>query len=205
MTAIPTSAFPLAWPQRQLRTKSPARSRFKDPSIAVATKKLKDELDRMRCTHVVISSNLRLKPNGDPYSDQRLLATDCGVALYFLRQGTPMVIAADQYDRPGCNLQALAYTVEAMRGIERWGCTEMLNQMFTGFKLLGPATYPATTNGRPWHEVLGCEPTDNAFAVKECYRNLVTKYHPDKPGTGDAAKFHEVQVAWETFKASTNG
>lgn len=149
----------------------------------------------MGCTGVVITSNLELKTNGLPYSNQSLLKQDCGVAVYFIREGKDLVIACDKYDRPGCNLLALAKTIANMRGIDRWGCSELLNQMFSGFKAL-PEKMPV----RGWYTILEVPENGNGDQVQLNYRRLVKKYHPDNPETGNRVLFDEVQGAWEAFK-----
>jgi hypothetical protein len=44
-------------------------------------------------------------------------------------------------------------------------------------------------------EVLGVPPGASDREIKINYRDLAQKYHPDKPGTGDEAKFKEIGIA----------
>src|ERR1700743_521400 len=135
-------AYPLTWPDGWKRTNNPQRSRFgkgiyHKPSIAVGKDKILDEVRRLGGKDVIISTNLKLKLDGLPYSNQSE-PTDRGVAVYFTKRinGTdePMCIAFDLFDKIGCNLYAIGSSIEAMRSMERWGCSEMLNRAFTGFK-----------------------------------------------------------------------
>lgn len=122
-------AYPLQWPVGWSRTLSPKRSRFgsynKKPTIYQGTEKLLDALRKFIGPNkeVIISTNLRLKNDGLPYSNQKD-PSDSGVAVYFKMANDngdfniPMVIACDSYDKIGCNIYACALTIEALRGIE---------------------------------------------------------------------------------------
>jgi len=194
-----TEAYPLSWPIGWPRTSSPERSRFGDwnnkPSIARATHKLLSELrllNKGQHSEIIISTNLRLKNDGLPYSVQRD-PDDRGAAVYFKRNGEDMVIACDSYEKVGCNLWAMAKTVEAMRGIDRWGCSELLNRAFTGFKAL-PENASLSNN---WWTILEiAEGTVSLEDIKAAYRKKVKEFHPDNLETGDSDKFREVQEAY---------
>ena len=69
---------------------------------------------------VIISTNLRLKKDGYPYSNQ-IEPSDKGCAVWWRESPAEKVIALDKYDRTADNLYAIGKTIEAMRGIERWG------------------------------------------------------------------------------------
>ncbi|MEW8253739.1 MAG: hypothetical protein AB2747_05255 [Candidatus Thiodiazotropha taylori] len=84
---------------------------------------------------VIISTNLRLRRDGEPYATQRQ-PEDQGVAVYFKYKGKPMVFACDQWRYIHDNMQAIAKTIEALRGIERWGASDMMERAFTGFVAL---------------------------------------------------------------------
>lgn len=189
-------SFPLQWPVSWQRTKNPKRSRFgssqNKPSIAYASDIILAELKRLTGSSedIIISSNLKYKNNGVPYSGQKE-PTDQGVAVYFMMEKEQIVIACDSFDKIGCNLYAIGKTIEAMRSIDRWGCSELLKRAFTGFKAL---PMPAQQN---WWEVLKCSEASDVVIVKSCYRQLVKKYHPDNQDTGNVQLFQEVQFAWD--------
>lgn len=193
------TAFPLQWPVDYPRTTTPQRSRFgsysKKPSVEDARHKLLNELRMMRVESVVMSMNIKRRKDGLPYSNQPE-PSDRGVACYFKYNDTEVVIACDTYDKVGCNLYAIALTIEAMRGIERWGCSDFLNRAFTGFQAL-----PERGSGRPWWEILGCKEDASDEFIKHCYRELVKQFHPDNPVTGDPEKFRELQEAYESSKS----
>ena len=46
-------------------------------------------------------------------------------------------------------MQAIAKTIEALRGINRWGTGDMMEAAFKGFSAL-----PAPDTNKPWREVL---------------------------------------------------
>src|SRR5262249_289232 len=107
---FPEEQYPLTWPVGWPRTQHPNRSHFgklnDKPSIAKASNFLLQEVKRLTgSSRVVVSTNLRYKQDGMPYSNQRE-PDDQGVAAYFIYGGEQMVIACDSYDRIGCNIYA---------------------------------------------------------------------------------------------------
>lgn len=55
------------------------------------------------------------------------------------------------------------------------------------------------------YDVLGVSPLDSKATIKERYRKLCKKYHPDIAGDSGVAKFREVNEAWNLIKdAVTN-
>src|ERR1035441_10176563 len=126
-----TEAFPLQWPTGRPRTQYPARSRF-DTSQERAQRTIVEEVRRMGGSQLVISTNIELRRDGMPYANRRE-PSDKGVAVYFDYKKRPMCFACDRWDRIGDILYAIAKTIEALRGIERWGSGSMVEQAFTGF------------------------------------------------------------------------
>jgi hypothetical protein len=134
------TASPLTWPVGWKRTPADQRreARFgkarqnhgnghyvgaRSLTIAEATQRVLDELTRMGLVRddIVVSSNLKLRLDGLPRSDQRE-PDDPGVAVYWQEPvGPPKVMAIDQYERVADNLAAIAATLDAMRAIERHG------------------------------------------------------------------------------------
>lgn len=189
-------AYPLQWPHGWNRTNNPEHSRFGSwndkPSISKATDKIIHEMNLFGGTDLIISTELKLKKDGLPYSNQKQ-PEDRGVAVYFTYQGEQKVIACDSFNKIGCNLWAIAKTIEAMRGIDRWGCSEIITKAFTGFTALPENATQSTL--RPWDKVLGVCRTASLTEIKSAYRALVKKYHPDNPLTGNDTKFREIQEA----------
>ncbi len=127
-----------------------------------------------------------------PYSKQKK-GMDEGIAVYFTWEGEQKVLACDQYNRCGCNLWAIAKTIEAMRGIDRWGCSEILSRAFTGFKAL-PEKSDETIR-KPWWGILGVGEDCSVEAIRAAYRQLAKTHHPDVGG--DHQMFVEIQEAYK--------
>jgi hypothetical protein len=182
-------AYPLQWPAGWPKTPPEKREHAKfKTTLAGALANLKRQVQLMGGREVLLSSNSTLG-NENP--------KDPGVCAYFqwcadLRalpeKWQSMAIPCDRWNRIEFNVQAIALTVEAMRGMERWGAKHMITAMFTGFKALPAAT-------RAWWEVLGLESTEPLEGIKVRYRNLVKIHHPDNGGDPD--RFREIQQAYE--------
>jgi len=169
-------AYPLHWPAGWPRNRYPKRARF-DASFAVARDSLFKQIKMLGGTHIVLSSNIALRRDGLPLAGQRQ-PTDKGVAVYFLRRGRQMVFACDRWDKVEDNMRAVEKTIDAIRGIERWGASEMMERAFQAFEAL-----PAPKSC--W-EVLGLFPGASREAVQQAYRDKARAAHPDAGGT-DAA------------------
>lgn len=173
-----TQAYPLQWPDGVPRTAPHKRQAASFvASIATATDDVLGEVRRMGGTHPVISANLNLRNDGLPYANQRQ-PLDAGVAVYFIRGGRQMVFACDRWSKAEHNLRAIAKTIDALRGIERWGSAEMMDRAFTGFEAL-----PAPEQ---WWQVLNVQPNASASEVDAAYRRAARTAHPDQGGS-DAA------------------
>lgn len=208
MTTIP--AYPLQWPAGWKRTPGTARTRAKfgkktqapgksypshtELTIAQANQRVREELQRMgiRDSDLVVSTNLELRLDGQPRSGQRQPA-DPGAAVYWRERSAdvPRCMAIDRYDRVEDNLAAIAATLEAMRAIERHGGAAILERAFTGFTALPSSTVH-------WPDVLGVAAHTPTNDVRDVYRRLRSKHHPDSPG-GDREAFEAVQGAWASF------
>ena len=194
-----TQAYPLAWPLGWKRTPSDKRERGAFTGTQEATfKGLLREIDALvlgakarthHLTNVVISTNIPIRQDGVPYSNPGRM-DDPGVAAYFKRKGKDICIASDKYDQPWKNMKAILKTVEAMRGIERWGASELLDRAFVGF-----AALPEHSDTPGWRDVLELKGDVNLDTVKFKYRELCKVHHPDKGG--DAGAFATITRAYE--------
>lgn len=173
-------AYPLAWPDGWTRTPAIARKPARSFKVSThrARSELYEELRRLGAVGVVLSTNLPIrKSDGQFHIDAREPA-DPGVAVYFERNGKPQVLACDHYLGVGTNIRAVGLTIAALRSIERYGATELLERAFTGFKALPAA--------KPWHQVLGVEPTAPPAEIEEAYQAEVWNRHPDRGGSTEA-------------------
>jgi len=196
------NAYPLQWPVGWRRTPPAERrsSRFK-ATVAGARDAVLHELQLMGCDaegEIIISTNIPLRADGNPRGDwERRAITDRGVAVYFFRKGRRVVLACDAYYSIEENMRAIALTLDAMRGIERWGAHEMLDRAFTGFTAL-----PAPERKLNWRQVLG--PVAQSVAdVKLRYRELALQHHPDRGG--NPALMAEINRAYSEAIAELGG
>lgn len=176
MIEIPKESYPLLWPTGQTRTKWRAASQFKPRGFGLIRDEMLDELRRLGGSNVVVSSNLCTRLDGLPYADQREPG-DPGIAVYFMRKKKPYVIACDTFDRAWKNLRAIAGTIEALRAIERYGASSMLEQAFQGF-----AALPAHAAEPSWWDVLGVAPEVSLAEIEAAHERLTRQHHPDVGG-----------------------
>lgn len=194
---IPTDCYPLTWPLGVARTKSPVRSSFNPRTYSAAVREVRDELAKLNARNVVVSTNLA----GDSVRNG-----DHGAAVYWTGPAgaksawEPHVITCDRYLRLESNLHAIALSLDALRGLDRWGAVRR-EQAFAGFRAL-PAGDAGPTATRPWRDVLGV-PTDGWVATappiaiiayaRDRHRDLIRQHHPDRGG--DAARAAEINAA----------
>lgn len=207
------TAFPLSWPEGWKRAKYRERARFAKTkaanyqngqlvqnagksrlSVADAVRRILGELSRMGIGEddIIISTNVKLRLDGMPRSDQE--PGDPGAAVYWQKKNQAMrCMAIDQYDRVADNLAAIAATLDAMRAIERHGGAEILNRAFLGFAALPQAA------SQPWREVLGIagnfsgDRNKTLEMVEDRFKSLAHVHHPDKGG--DSQEFQKIVQA----------
>lgn len=200
------TSYPLCWPAGKKRSQDRQPSRFgtnswlaaKRITLGRAVRELMHELDALGAINEIISSNLRLRQDGLPYSNQRIPA-DPGIAVYFelpdasgsLRN---VCMTCDRWSKQACNVWSIAKCVGALRGLDRWGGGDMVTAAFTGFVAL-----PAPES-EPWWSVLGFYSETEAlfqgdFEIKS--KKLLQQYHPDRI-SGDEWMFKQVAKARDT-------
>jgi len=194
-------SYPLCWPHGRKRTGKWYQEGAKfDTSFARARDSIIREVALLKDTHVkwlregdvIISTNIALRRDGYPLANQRQ-PEDTGVAVYFTYNGKQQCFACDRWKKIEDNMQAIAKTIEALRGISRWGTGDMLAAAFTGFVAL-----PAPDAKRGWREVLGADLGDDLATVRAKYRDLASRYHPDRNAHADAPKrMAEINRAWD--------
>jgi hypothetical protein len=201
---VTAEAYPLYWPERRARTDRWKREHGKfDVTFARARDNIVREVTLLAGgrwgpdPQIVISTNVALRRDGLPLAGQRP-PDDPGVAVYFLYKKRPMSFACDRWHKIEHNMQAIAKTIEALRGIARWGTGDMLEAAFTGFAALPPppaAAPPAP--GAParlkhWRDVFGTG-VQTREQLQEVYRRMAGAFHPDRGG--DPAKMAELNAA----------
>lgn len=168
--------YPLHWPPNFPRTEVGKReSSQMRTGLSAALKNVQDEIRKLGGTGLILSSNCTLG-NERP--------TDPGVAAWFTRDKEQICIPCDRWRDVASNLQAIAKTVEAFRGIERWGAKNMVKAAFRGFAAL---PYSGTQTD-PWavlgiHEGPASRTREN---IEDVYRHKAKICHPDHGGSNEA-------------------
>lgn len=189
MVAAMIEAYPLTWPPGRPRTKWRESARFKT-QLGTAIQNLRLEVERLGGHDLVISSNIPLRRDGFPSARSGAMS-DLGVAAYFTLKKKPMCFACDRWNEVEDNMQAIAKTIEALRGIERWGSGQMVEQAFTGFIAL-----PAPE--QPW-QVLGIDSHASREEIEAAHRRLAMEHHPDRGG--DADRMARINAARDSLLA----
>jgi hypothetical protein len=206
--------YPLAWPEGVKRTpvnerKKAAFSKKGDRgwreqlSMYEAGQRLQSELDAItkpgqfyRTKDAILSTNIETRIDGMPRFGQRP-PDDCGVAFYFKLDGKPHVMPCDKWNRAEDNVAAIAKHIEAIRMMEHWGVGDIA-QMFTGFSEL-----PAPDKDFRWWDVLGVDRQAEWNDIRQAYRELAAKNHPDQEEGSDDA-MARINVAYSQAKKEKN-
>ena len=185
---IMTDAYPLKWPSGWPRSNNPRRASFSEKTLARVEAELMQELGRLKATRIVITSNI-VRSAQPP---------DRGVSVYFTKDGKEQCIPCDKWDRVEHNVWAIFKTVEALRGIERWGAKEMVDAAFRGFTAL-----PAPEDMRPIktpREIIGVSPDMNdPDYISFKYKQKAKELHPDQNET-DGKAMAELNDAFDKLK-----
>lgn len=178
MIEAPTESYPLTWPDGHPRTPAAERQpghAFK-LTFGVYMRELQDEVGRLGGVDLIVSTNIRSKPNGMPYATERP-PSDPGVAVYFTWNGKPYAMACDRYTEVRKNIRGITLCIDALRALERHGSSAILERAFRGFTAL-----PAHASRPGWADVLGVPSTATAADIDTAFRRLALEAHPDKPG-----------------------
>lgn len=177
-------AYPLQWPLGWPRTEAKMREKAKmRATLSSALNGLKEEVRLFGGTNLVLSSNCTLGKENP---------IDPGVVAYFMRGSDPVAIPCDRWLRVENNVQAIAKTIEALRGVERWGAKHMVKASLSGFLAL-------PSSEKHWTIILNVGSSAGADEIKAAYRSMADIWHPDKPGGSDA-KMAEINGAYSRAK-----
>jgi hypothetical protein len=187
--------YPLQWPVGWPRNKYGASATFK-VSYDQAEKELTAELERLGATSAYISTDQELRMDGRPRRDRQ--PSSNAVAVYFVRKEKQLCIPCDKFTTVRDNIRAVGLTLEAIRRMERYGTSQMVEATLSGFAAL-PAEASPSVGPRAWYDVLQVSPEADAEIVRAAWRRLTARYHPDNQETGNSEKFHEVQDAYKQY------
>lgn len=188
-------AYPLHWPIGWKREQNPQQSKFQTPLVD-ARVGLTRQLELLGARNIIISSNAELTRSGDIAARQRRI-DDTGVAVYFTLRGNQRCIPCDKWTLLADNLHAIELTVEALRGLERWGAKDMVDAAFAGFEALPEG------GDDPWHVTLNVSPVAAIEEIEAAYRRLAKQLHPDLGG--NAEDFHALERAYRRGRAERGG
>lgn len=176
-------AYPLQWPPLKPRAQRRTTNRNFKTSFAKSRDLCLAEIRRLEGTEMVVSTNIPLKKGTDvPYAvEWGKTIPDPGVAVYFKRKGKEMCFACDCYNHVQDNMHAIALTINALRGIARWGTGDMMEAAFRGFTAI-----PEKTGGTSWWDILGVPVNASAEMIKRAYRDKAFDRHPDQGGSNEA-------------------
>lgn len=192
----------LVWPEGWIETTKRIEGKFTPKSIQGRAADIVSEVSRLggrslRITCEAPMMNPRAGIGFREAADQlerSLLQKVPGCAVYFQFKGKPLAIACDKFTKLEQNMRAIALTIEAIRGIERWGSSELMERSFAGFAELPSSG--SSGNGKAWFEILGVLETASLDTISLAYRALAKKYHPDTEG-GSEAKMKELNAAMD--------
>lgn len=184
--------FPLEWPAGWRRTdryrRQPASFRTKASadgrlSVMKATERLEGEVERLGGRNPTLSTNVSLRMDGRPRSDDE--PGDPGVALYFTFKGKATVLACDRWNRVADNIAAIAAHIDALRRVDRYG-VGTIEQALSGYKSL-----PADT-AADWRAVFGYTPGEGASEadLQARFKVMARDRHPDITHDDGAAMAH---------------
>lgn len=196
-------AFPLSWPVGRPRTDRWRREQARfDVTFARARDDIVREVELLTGIRhgyggrdaTILSTNIALRRDGLPLAGQRQ-PDDPGVAVYFTYKGQAVSFACDRWTKVEDNMRAIAKTIEALRGIARWGTGDMLKAAFTGF-----AALPAP-DAADWRSVLGVPNTvQTPETLRDAFRRAASAAHPDRTG-GSNDRMAAVNAAYQQAKA----
>lgn len=198
--------FPLDWPAGWTRTLPAERGKaIFQCGFSTSLDKLLDEIRMLGGTDPVISSNLPTNRRGLPYATSRSAdgrveqVADPGVAVYWTgEKREERVMACDRWIQPGHNIHALALSIAAMRGLERWGSSSIVDKAFAGF-----AALPSVPE-IDWRCELGVPPNATGLEfVRSAYRVKARQCHPDTGGSVEAMS--RLNRAWEVAQRELGG
>lgn len=192
--------FPLTWPDGFPTTEYRVQSKF-DCNLATARDGIVAQLKLLGVSKYVLSTNAQRNKKGE-LTDGRLIYPNPGVALYFIYNDDEKVIACDKWKYLHENLRAVEKSLDAIRGLERWGCSDITNRAIGNMKALPEH---AGESNKAWWQVLGVKQNASQEEIKKTYWALAKKYHPDTGENPDTTAFDQLTKAYNEAPKQKNG
>jgi hypothetical protein len=145
-------------------------------TVRIATQRLEGQLDALGATTPTLSTNVSLRLDGSPRSDEE--PRDPGASVWFTFKGKACVMACDRWNRVADNIAALAAHIDAIRRVDRYGVGS-IEQALAGYKAL------PTDTAADWRSVFGFakEAPVSVDELNDAYRTWARQKHPDAGGT----------------------
>jgi hypothetical protein len=169
-----------------------------DTGLSVSAESIHSQLERMKGRNIVITSDLPVRRDGLPYSTASEPA-DPGVAVWWVdKTGAERVMACDRWRKVRDNMRAIDASIDALRGLDRWGASEAVKRALSGFAALPP---PSGDAPRGWREILGGPwPEEMSSAellvlARSRHRRGIQIAHPDQGGNQESAIELNIAIA----------
>jgi hypothetical protein len=186
--AVSVSRYPLAWPagwpRKHTSGWSARRATFK-VTFEKALSELDDEIERLGGRYPILSTNLEVRLDGT-LKRSGGEPGDRGVAVYFDLKKKQKVFACDTYDAVKDNIRAIGLTIAALRTIDRYGASQMMERALEAFEALPAPLDP--------YEILMIPRDARREDIEGAFKRLAFKHHPDREG-GSTAKMAELNRA----------
>lgn len=150
------------------------------------------ELRRIGATEVVIEHGYRpeqMRLDGKPYADAK--PEHRQARLSFKVKGMPLRFFQGGSDEFALNIYLISLTLERLRAVKRYGCTED-DQQYRGFAALPPgrsivaAEWPSADEAMRWLcRTAGVVEGGALGLLDQVYPQAATRAHPDRGGSNE--------------------
>lgn len=182
---------PLQWPVGQLRTQKRRKAPF-GAKMSTIVNELDRTVHKLGITDIRITTNRRVRIDGQLSMANADNAADPAIAVYFKRKGQDVCIAFDKFNDIWGNLRAVGLYLEYMARLETYDMTEIADKAFTGFTALPVGTI---VTDEPWYIILGVESNATKEEIRDAYREKIKRHHPDVGGSVE--QFKKIRDAYE--------
>lgn len=201
---------PLCWPDNVARRAPQQRGvpKFEPKTLPFSIAFVLAEINRLNNRRhddhderVIISINVPFKKSGSGRITDGPEPKDPAAAVYFkldfMLSGKAVerhvVLTCDRWVKVSWNLYAIGKDIEAQRGRERWGCTN-LEQSFRGYLAI-----PERTGGPAWWDILEVKPDAGQKEIESAFNKLAKVTHPDVGG--DHESWVKLKLAYDQAMA----